>query len=105
MTIIVKVSEWHENGHNGATTKAVHFYYALAENGEYKKATPKQTAGFSFGERIEFTKLDYPITSENKNFSPLNLKCHAEAHDVNSKAIVKGWRIKQSFERDREDMY
>jgi len=105
MTIIVKVSEWHENGHNGATTKAIHFYYALAENGSYKKATPKQEAGFSFGERIEFVKLDYPIIGKNANFSPLTIQDHAEAHEVSSQAIAKGWRVKQKFERDREDMY
>ena len=105
MTIIVKISEWHENQHNGAITKAAHFYYKLNNDGTYAKATPKQTAGFSFGERIEFVKLDYPIVGGNANFSALMLQTHAEAHEVSSKSVNKGWRVKQKFERDREDLY
>jgi len=105
MTIIVKVSEWHENQHNGAITKAAHFYYSLNNDGKYKKASPKQEAGFSFGERIEFANFDYPIIGKNANFSALSIQTHAEAHEVSSQAIAKGWRVKQKHERDREDMY
>jgi len=103
VTIVVKVSEWYENWHSKAASKPHHYYYALTAEGAYVEATLKQEAGFSFGERIEFSTLDYPTIGKNPDFSPLSHQDHAEAHEVNGQAIAKGWRAKQKLERESRE--